>query len=58
MLRILSQLLDINIDLAGMNKEIQRAEEVFKKMEDAQRRLEAYTKERVEAEGKKLTYIS
>ncbi|MDQ1281599.1 MAG: uncharacterized protein QG670_2864 [Thermoproteota archaeon] len=58
MLRVLSQFLDINIDLAGMNKEIQRAEEVFKKMEDAQRRLEAYTKERVETEGKKLTYIS
>lgn len=57
-LKILQQFLGIEVDLTLIDKEIERSEEVFKKMEDAQRKLEAYTKERVETEGKKITYIS
>lgn len=57
-LKILQQFLGVDVDLVLIDKEIKHSEEVFKKMEDAQRKLEAYTKERVETEGKKLTYIS
>lgn len=57
-LKLLQQFLDIKIDLTLLDKEIERSREVFKRMEEVQKKMDVFARERIEKEGKKITYIS
>jgi uncharacterized protein (TIGR00162 family) len=57
-LTVLQRLLEISIDLGPLDKEIEKAMGVFKRMEDIQKEMEGFTKEALERESRKTTYIS
>lgn len=57
-LKILQRFLDISVDMTFLDKEIEKSGEIMKKMEDIQKKMKDVTKERLEKEGKKITYIS
>ena len=57
-LTILQRLLDVALDLGPLDKEIEKAMGVFKRMEDVQKEMESLTKEALEREARKMTYIS
>jgi uncharacterized protein (TIGR00162 family) len=55
---VLRRFLGTALDLSSLDGEIERSEEVFGRMDDVQREMEALVKERAEIEGQKITYIS
>lgn len=57
-LTVLQRLLDVILDLGPLDKEIEKAMDVFRKMEDVQKEMESLTKEALERETRKMTYIS
>lgn len=57
-LDVLQRLLDITLDLGPLDKEIEKAMGVFRRMEDVQKEMESLTKEAMEREARKTTYIS
>lgn len=58
LLKVLRRFLGIELDLSSLDEEIERAGEVFERMEEAQKEIAVLTKERAEIEGRKITYIS
>ncbi len=57
-LTVLEHFLDISLDLGPLDKEIEKAMGVFKRMEDIQKEMDGFTKETLEKEARKMTYIS
>ena len=57
-LNILQRFLGVTIDLKPLDKEIEKAVEVFREMEDVQKEMESTTRQTLQMESKKVTYIS
>ncbi|MCJ7635803.1 PAC2 family protein [Candidatus Bathyarchaeota archaeon] len=57
-LSVLERLLDVSLDLGPLDKEIEKAMGVFKRMEDVQKEMEDLTKEALGRESRNMTYIS
>ena len=57
-LTVLQRLLSVALDLGPLEKEIEKAVDVFRRMEDVQKEMESLTKEAMEREARKTTYIS
>jgi len=57
-LNILQRFLGITVDLQPLDKEIEKAVEVFREMDDVQREMESTTRQTLQMESKKVTYIS
>ena len=57
-LSVLRGFLGIALDFSSLDKAIDRAEDVFGRMEDVQQAMEALATERAEIEGRQITYIS
>ncbi len=57
-LGILKRFLGIAVDLQPLDKEIEKAVEVFREMEDVQREMESTVRQTLRMESKKVTYIS
>ena len=55
---VLQQLLGVSLDLGPLDKEIEKAVDVFRRMEDVQKEMESLTKEALDREARKTTYIS
>jgi len=57
-LDVLQRFLGISLSLQPLEKEIGKAVEVFREMEDVQKEMDSATRETLEMESKKVTYIS
>jgi len=58
MLAILVKLLELNLDLAGLDKEIEKAEQIVNRMQQIERRREEQQQKTKEQEEGKVKYIS
>jgi hypothetical protein len=57
-LMVLRRFLGIDVDLASLDEEIERAGTVFERLEAAEQEIAVLTKERADIEGREITYIS
>jgi len=58
LLTVLRRFLGIDVDLASLDEEIERAGTVFERLEAAEKEIAVLTKERADIEGREITYIS
>jgi len=57
-LTVIQKFLELDLDLAPLDGEIEKASNAFKKMEEAQQKMDDFVKKSIESESRKLTYIT
>ncbi len=57
-LTVIQKFLSLDLDLEPLDAEIEKASKAFKKMEDAQHKMDSFVKKSLESESRKLTYIT
>ncbi len=57
-LAVIQRFLGLDLDLEPLDAEIEKALKAFKKMEDAQQKMDEFVKKSLESESRKLTYIT
>jgi uncharacterized protein (TIGR00162 family) len=57
-LRVLQKILDLKVDLSGLEGEIEKSDEIVEKMREIEERREAYAQKIRQMEEERITYIS
>jgi predicted ATP-grasp superfamily ATP-dependent carboligase len=57
-IEILQRILNVNVDLKGLDKEIERSKEILGRMQDIEKRRLKYMEKMRRVEEERMTYIS